>query len=461
LADPPKVFISYSHDSPQHEERVLGLANRLRQHGVDAQIDQYEISPAEGWPFWCERQIDRADFVLMVCTETYLRRVKAEEEGGRGLGVLWEANFIRHILYNSGSVSRKFVPILFSDGSDKNVPWMVSGFTRHQVDVDEGFSALWRQLRNEPAVKKPPIGKERPGIDAASPLPPKQPKLAAVEAARKQVEVEVEAAGTPPSQLFLGSGTLERLVQALSPLRIFRDVGEPWCPEMVAPAPGAFLMGSPESEKDRSCSEGPQHEVTIGYRFALGRYPVTFDEYDHFCAATKRKKRTDRGWGRGKRPVINVNWRDGLDYCEWLARETDQPYRLPSEAEWEYACRAGTTTRYAWGDTITSKNAAYAELNLGKTTEVGQYPANPWGLYDMHGNVWEWVEDIWHDSYQGAPSDGSAWTGGEGKQSSRDRVYRGGSWVNSPSNLRSAVRNWNHPDLRIINLGFRVARTLS
>jgi formylglycine-generating enzyme required for sulfatase activity len=233
---------------------------------------------------------------------------------------------------------------------------------------------------------------------------------------------------------------------------------------MVVPEAGAvhhitFLMGSPKSEGGRYDDEGPQHRVTIDYRFAIGRYPVTFNEYDHFCDITKRKKPDDQGWDRGRQPVINVSWRDAQAYVAWLAKETGKPYRLPSEAEWEYACRAGTATRYAFGDEITGKKANFGGT-VGTTTEVGAYPANAWGLHDMHGNVWEWVEDIWHDSYQGAPADGSAWTEGEGKNSSRDRVYRGGSWYSSPRILCSANRFGYEPGLRFIYQGFRVARTL-
>jgi formylglycine-generating enzyme required for sulfatase activity len=132
---------------------------------------------------------------------------------------------------------------------------------------------------------------------------------------------------------------------------------------------------------------------------------------------------------------------------------------LPSEAEWEYACRAGTITRYAFGDAITAKDANYGS-NVGKTTEVGVYPPNPWGLYDMHGNVLEWVEDVFHDSYKGAPTDGSAWTDGEGKQSSRLRVDRGGSWDGYPRNCRSAYRSRHESEYRYSLLGFRLARTL-
>lgn len=149
--------------------------------------------------------------------------------------------------------------------------------------------------------------------------------------------------------------------RVIADLAVFREVDAPWRPELVALPAGEFLMGSPEKEEGRWDAEGPQHEVTIGRRFGIGRYPVTFDEYDHFCAAIKREKLRDQGWGRGRRPVIGVSWRDALDYCQWLAKETGQPYRLPSEAEWEYACRAGTTTRYSWGNTITPKDANYGE----------------------------------------------------------------------------------------------------
>ena len=138
--------------------------------------------------------------------------------------------------------------------------------------------------------------------------------------------------------------------------------------------------------------------------------------------------------------MINVSWWDAQAYCEWLAKETGQSYRLPSEAEWEYACRAGTTTRYSFGDAISDKNANYGS-KVGKTTEVSSYPANPWGLYEMHGNVWEWVEDVWHGRYKGAPADGAAWTDGEGKEASGVRINRGGSWNNDPRICRSACRS--------------------
>ena len=153
-----------------------------------------------------------------------------------------------------------------------------------------------------------------------------------------------------------------------------------------------------------------------------------------------------------------MSWLDAQAYVEWLSHKTGWRYRLPTEAEWEYAARAGTTTRYAFGDAITPKDANYSESKLGKTTEVGSYPPNAWGLYDMHGNVWEWVEDVWHDSYEGAPTDGAR--GRDEGNSSRYRVLRGGSWDSAPGGLRSALRVGIGPDDRVDDLGFRVARTL-
>ena len=152
--------------------------------------------------------------------------------------------------------------------------------------------------------------------------------------------------------------------------------------------------------------------------------------------------------------MIDVDWDDAQAYCRWLAAVTGKPYRLPSEAEWEYCCRAGTTTAYSTGDTVTQEQA---QFEASQTREVGVFPANAWGFHDMHGNVWEWCEDAWHDSYDGASDDGSPWLGGG---DSSLRILRGGSWFINSQGLRSADRNWNRPDLRVNYIGFRLARTL-
>jgi hypothetical protein len=165
----PKVFISYSYDSQAHEDRVLDLANRLRGDGIDAEIDQYETSPPEGWPTWCERRIKSAGFVLLMCTETYLRRVDGEEAPGVGHGVLWEARIVRQLLYDAGSVSARFVPVLFSDGSPDHIPTAVKGAARFVVDDEKEYERLCRLLTAQPRVLKPVLGKPKT-------LPPKERK---------------------------------------------------------------------------------------------------------------------------------------------------------------------------------------------------------------------------------------------------------------------------------------------
>ncbi|HYN78108.1 MAG TPA: formylglycine-generating enzyme family protein, partial [Lamprocystis sp. (in: g-proteobacteria)] len=219
---------------------------------------------------------------------------------------------------------------------------------------------------------------------------------------------------------------------------------------------GTFRMGSADSDKRAYPDEGPRHEVRIARPFAIGRYPVTFDEYDRFCADTRRERPDDQGWGRGARPVIKVSWDDAVAYCQWLSRQTGKDYRLPTEAEWEYACRAGTETRWSFGDdeSALAEHAWFDTNSGGKTQPVGEKRPNPWGLYDVHGNVWEWVQDAWHDNYQGAPDDGSAWHDAEGEQ----RVVRGGSWGNQARYCRSARRDHWEPGYRFDNQGFRLAR---
>lgn len=158
VSKPPRVFISYSHDSPEHEGSVLGLSNRLRAEGVDANIDQYDSAPDDGWPRWMECQIREADFVLVICTETYLRRVEHREEPQKGHGVLWEANAIYNHLYSEGTVNKKFIPVLVGGSSPKDIPLPLKGFTRYGVDADEGYVALYRHLTAQPEVNKPALG---------------------------------------------------------------------------------------------------------------------------------------------------------------------------------------------------------------------------------------------------------------------------------------------------------------
>ncbi|MDV3351412.1 SUMF1/EgtB/PvdO family nonheme iron enzyme [Leptothoe sp. LEGE 181152] len=220
--------------------------------------------------------------------------------------------------------------------------------------------------------------------------------------------------------------------------------------ELVPIPGGSFLMGSPDGEgRD---SERPQHKVTVK-PFLMGKYLVTQTQWKAVVALPKveRDLKADPFQFKGDhRPVECVSWEDAVEFCQRLSKQTGREYRLPSEAEWEYACRARTTTPYYFGDTLTSDQANY---RTGETTDVGSFPANAWGLHDMHGNVWEWCLDHWHDNYEGAPTDGSAWTKGGG--SSR-RVLRGGSWDVYPDYCRSAYRLRYARDFGIYDDGFRV-----
>ena len=242
--------------------------------------------------------------------------------------------------------------------------------------------------------------------------------------------------------------------------KVFRDCAD--CPEMVVIPAGRFRMG--DLNGDGYQSEKPVHAVRIAQPFALGRYEVTFAEYDRYAQATGKNKPGDT-WdsGRGNRPVINVNWEDAQGYAKWLSRETGQRYRLPSEAEWEYAARAGSTTKYSWGNSPSGRHAnanedwGWPSDGYEKTAPTGSFIPNQFGLYDMSGNVWEWVEDCWHENYARAPMDGSAWVRGGYCDL---RGARGGSSYDGPAGVRSASRSGSGAADRYSSLGFRLVRTL-
>ena len=239
------------------------------------------------------------------------------------------------------------------------------------------------------------------------------------------------------------------------------------CPEMMVIPAGEFMMGSPPSEVYRGAET--QHRVTIPSPFALSKYEITFEQWDACVAdgGCGGFKPDDHDWGRGKRPVIGVSWDDAKAYVAWLSRKTAKPYRLPSEAEWEYAARAGTTTPFSFGATITSGQANYdgstgysggaTGVNRQKTIPVGSFPPNAFGLHDMHGNVWEWVEDCWSDEYTAAtPANGAPFLGAD----CGGRVMRGGSWEDYSGDVRASARVGSNKEDQTWSDGFRVARSL-
>jgi formylglycine-generating enzyme len=274
--------------------------------------------------------------------------------------------------------------------------------------------------------------------------------------------------------------------------KIFRDCKN--CPEMVVIYSGRFDMGSPESEDGRNDDEGPVHSVSVA-AFAIGKTEITRVQFAEFVKQSgyttgeqcwtlesghygeHKGSWQEPGFPQNDRhPVTCINWNDAKAYAVWLSRKTGKKYRLPTEAEWEYAARGNTKTSRYWGDNPDkacryangADNTAQAKIagarswsihdctdGYAYTSPAGRFRPNAFGLYDMLGNVWDWTEDNYHDNYQDAPAVSSAWLGGGTK-----RVLRGGSWNNSPSNVRAAIRYGNNPEIRFSTFGFRVARSL-
>ena len=312
-----------------------------------------------------------------------------------------------------------------------------------------------------------------PSGQRTEPEKPKDTQPVAIPAkppgAEKDTQVAVVVPKTPPAiapNRRACDGLLVAVAMGKKPCikpgsgESFRDC--PNCPEMVIAPSGRFIMGSPKKGPEHQNDE-TQHEVRIAKPFAVGRFAVTFAEWgacvaDGGCGGYRP---ADEGWGRDDRPVINVSWDDAKLYVQWLSKKTGKQYRLLSEAEREYVARAGTTTPFWWGSSITPEQANYDgnyTYNGGskggyrqKTLPVKSFKPNPWGLYQVHGNVYDWVEDCYHDNYNGVPSDGSAWIAGECKY----RVLRGGSWSLIPQYLRAAYRDLNSPVY--LSIGFRVA----
>jgi formylglycine-generating enzyme required for sulfatase activity len=226
---------------------------------------------------------------------------------------------------------------------------------------------------------------------------------------------------------------------------------------VVLPKTSRFMMGSGKSALDEN--ETPRHRVRLK-SFAISRHEVTFEEYLKFVKATGRAEPDDKEWGKSKRPVMNVSWNDAVAYAKWLSQATGHIYRLPTEAEWEYAARAGTYTDYYWGKIMLRKRAncfdCGSSWDSNKTAPVARFKANQFGLYDMLGNVMEWTQDCFHPNYKGAPGDGSAWVTG----SCKTRVARGGSYKSSPDSIRVFTREHHAPGTRSPQIGFRLVREM-
>ncbi|MGB4226305.1 MAG: SUMF1/EgtB/PvdO family nonheme iron enzyme [Candidatus Dechloromonas phosphoritropha] len=402
------IFICYS-----RSDRVLAdqLVQRLRSAGWSVFLD-VQTRVGERWHKTIEREMQAARTFVALWSKRSVDSdyVLEEAEHGRRKGILLPA-FIERVDFPYG-----FSRIQTAD----LVGW--AGEADHP-----GLAQLVDGLRQQ-------LGEQLATPTPGSSAPPSPP-------------------GSVPVPLFAPGPTFR------DPLRIGGEG-----PLLVVIPAGRFLMGSPPDEPERSENEGPQHEVRIAQPFAMGVHALTFADYDRYAEASGVQKPDDEGWGRGSRPVINVSWQDAQAYCWWLGGQTGSAYSLPSEAEWEYSCRAGTTSPFHFGSRMTSDQAnfdgnhTYNGSALGtyreKTLPVGSFPPNAFGLYDMQGNVWEWCQDSWHQDYQGAPEDGSPWEAGDPSS----RVLRGGSWSVSPRGCRAAYRYGFRPGGPDDSIGFRVCR---
>lgn len=416
-----RVFISYSKQDPRPTQE---LASLLETEGYTVWWDT-NLTSGEVFREVIDRELDAADAVIVIWTQQSIasRWVIAEADHADRHG--------------------KLIPVRTSDVE----PWRIpKPYNTYQTNLIDDRKAIRDAIRR--------IAGARPASQARSQRDTAEPVRQREEPRTEETRVQLRVGASTSSQvrwMTPGAGRSET----------FRDLAEG--PEMVVVPPGEFLMGS-----DDHPDEQPRHKVAVRQPFAVGRCAVTFDEWDAAVAAVGvAHNPTDSGWGRGRRPVINVSWHDAKAYVGWLSKVTDKTYRLPTEAEWEYAARAGSAGPFWWGASISTDQANYdgtSSLAEGqskgayrqKTLPVDSFEPNPWGLYQVYGNVWEWCEDNWHASYQGRPPSKAVWEGGVVSL----RLQRGGCWVNNPRLLGSSRRDRNRPDLRSNFFGFRVVRLL-
>jgi len=389
-------------------------------------------------------------------------RSRAQTLSERGWSVFWDRTI------PAGKTWRQFIGKALEEAKCVLVVWSHTSITSEWVieEADEGRErGVLIPVRIDDV--RPPLGfRSIQGVDLFN------PELGSPTREFEKLVEDISAIIGPPAEKSgkkkpssksaeVQAPTPQPVEKNLEPGTVFRDTLQDGSqgPEMVVIPPGQFKMG--DLWGDGGEFDKPVHPVHIPKPFALGRYPVTFDEYETFAAATGGELPGDAEWGRGRRPVINVSWEDAVAYAAWFSKQTGKRYRLPSEAEWEYACRAGTVDAFYWGSEMDYDYCCYLDGSGDSTSIVGQRIPNAWGLYDMSGNVSEWCQDTWKwGGYCDASADGDPWLG-EGDS----RIARGGSWFpsdieeNSVFDCRSGDRKAYEAAVGCFTIGFRVARS--
>jgi formylglycine-generating enzyme required for sulfatase activity len=518
-----RVFISYSRKDMAFADR---LESALKGRGFEVLIDRQEIYAFEDWWKRIQALIGQSDTVVFVLSPDSVKSDVALKEVAHAasLNKRFAPIVCRHVEDSAVPEALRrlnFIffddPSLFDASADKLVDAFQTdiGWVRKHTEYGERAREWMENAHAAALLLRPPLLDQaetwlalRP---TGAPAPTAETERYFAESRRADIDIRLAEAKTKRRWRFAQAAIFVLLVgiilglvgwinqasiadqwrywtltwpyaraqvrpyvltqakeQALKSGQSFKECARD-CPEMVVVPAGTFAMGSPQTDKQADTSEFPQHTVSIARPFAVSIYELTFADWDACVAAggCNGYKPSDES-GRGERPVINVSWNDTQAYVAWLSLVTGKTYQLLSEAEYEYAARAGATTEYLWGNDVgknnSSCNGCGSQWDNKQTAPVGSFPPNKFGLYDMVGNVWEWTEDCYHASYEidtpqgklDAPADGSAWTSGD----CSSRVVRGGSYDSNPRYLRSAGRAGYFPDDRSSYIGFRVGRTL-
>jgi formylglycine-generating enzyme required for sulfatase activity len=461
-----QLFISYSHVDRGWVERLQKMIRPLVRSEALRLWDDSQIPAGAKWKVEIEKALASAKVALLLVSDDFLASefvinkelpplLRAAE--AEGLCILWVC--LGPCFYEATPI-HEYQAVL-----PPGEPLEAMGPVQQKMALKTIAGAIRDALSSVVAPAQDPAQTPDPAQAQPRPVPTPAPSSPAAPTAKDASRLQRFATNTCLLRQEGGRWSMERRPLQVEGYR--EDLGGGVALTMVKIAAGSFLMGSPEDEPERSEAEGPQHQVTLG-SFFMAQTLITQAQWRAVAGWQKveRDLEPDPSNFKGaNRPVERVSWHDAQEFCRRLSQRTGQCYGLPSESQWEYACRAGSTTPFHFGATLTPELANYNGNHVygngpkgtyrEQTTEVASFPANGWGLHDMHGNVWEWCEDHWHDSYNFAPGDDQPWLI-PAAADDEPRLLRGGSWYDDPRNCRSAYRNSNPPDYRNGYIGFRV-----